>query len=101
MASLQIGLLIFPRMTQLDMTGPLQILSRVPGAQTHLVWKRCEPVETDARFSINPTVSFADCPQLDVLCVPGGFGVPDMMHDAEVLAFLRGQAEGARCRRAF
>ncbi|WP_420475418.1 DJ-1/PfpI family protein [Noviherbaspirillum sp. ST9] len=93
---IHIGFLLFPNVTQLDMTGPLQILSRVPGAKTHLVWKRYEPVETDARFTINPTVSFADCPQLDVLCVPGGFGVGDMVLDAEVLDFLRRQAEGAR-----
>lgn len=93
---IHIGFLLFPNVTQLDMTGPVQILSRVPGAQTHLVWKRREPVETDARFTINPTVSFDDCPQLDVLCVPGGFGVSDMMHDSAVLDFLRRQAEGAR-----
>ncbi|OWW23012.1 DJ-1/PfpI family protein [Noviherbaspirillum denitrificans] len=94
--NIHIGFLLFPNVTQLDLTGPAQILSRVPGAKTHLVWKRCEAVETDVRFSINPTVSFADCPQLDVLCVPGGFGVGDMVLDEEVLAFLRGQAEGAR-----
>ena len=95
-STLHIGFLLFPQVTQLDLTGPAQILSRLPGAKTHLVWKKCEPVETDARFTINPTTSFADCPQLDVLCVPGGFGVGDMMHDQEVLAFLRRQAEGAR-----
>lgn len=94
--TIHIGFLLFPNVTQLDLTGPAQILSRVPGAKTHLVWKRREPVETDVRFSINPTVSFDDCPQLDVLCVPGGFGVGDMVLDAEVLAFLRRQAEGAR-----
>ena len=93
---IHIGFLLFPRVTQLDLTGPAQILSRLPDAKTHLVWKQCEPVVTDAGFSINPTVSFADCPPLDVLCVPGGFGVTDMMHDAEVLAFLRRQAEDAR-----
>ena len=95
-ATLHIGFLLFPNVTQLDLTGPAQVLSRVPGAKTHLVWKTLAPVPTDVGFSINPTTSFADCPQLDVLCVPGGFGVEALFEDDETLSFLRRQAEGAR-----
>lgn len=95
-ATLHIGFLLFPNVTQLDLTGPAQVLSRVPGAKTHLVWKTLAPVPTDVGFSINPTTSFADCPQLDVLCVPGGFGVEALFEDEETLSFLRRQAEGAR-----
>lgn len=95
-ATLHIGFLLFPNVTQLDLTGPAQVLSRVPGAKTHLVWKTREPVPTDVGFSINPTTSFADCPQLDVLCVPGGFGVEALFEDEATLSFLRSQAEGAR-----
>jgi cyclohexyl-isocyanide hydratase len=91
-----IGFLLFPNVTQLDLTGPVQILSRVPGAQVHLLWKTREPVMTDAGFSINPTTAFADCPPLDVLCVPGGFGIKDLFGDADTLAFLRRQGEQAR-----
>lgn len=91
-----IGLLLFPQVTQLDLTGPAQFLSRVPGARIHLVWKDTAPVMTDAGFSINPTTAFADCPQLDVLCVPGGFGIVDLLGDAGTLDFLRQQAAGAR-----
>lgn len=94
--TLHIGFLLFPKVTQLDLTGPAQILSRVPGAQVHLVWQRLEPVVTDVGFSINPTVSFADCPPLDVLCVPGGFGVGAQLGDAITLDFLRHQAATAR-----
>ena len=94
--TLHIGFLIFPKLTQLDLTGPAQVLSRVPGAQVHLAWKRMEPLVTDVGFSINPTVTFADCPRLDVLCVPGGFGVLDQLQDEETLAFLRRQGEQAR-----
>ncbi len=72
---LQIGFLVFPDVTQLDLTGPAQVLSRVPGARVHLAWKTLEPMKTDVGFSLNPTTSFADCPPLDVLCVPGGMGV--------------------------
>jgi cyclohexyl-isocyanide hydratase len=95
-ASLQIGIALFPRVTQLDFTGPLQVFSSVPGAKVHLIWKRIEPVPSDSVLVITPTVTFADCPQLDVVCVPGGFGTDDMVNDEEMLTFLRKQAEGAR-----
>jgi cyclohexyl-isocyanide hydratase len=95
-ASLQIGLLVFPRVTQLDLTGPVQVFSSVPGAKVHLVWKRIEPVPSDSVLTLTPTVTFADCPQLDVICVPGGLGTDDMINDQETLDFLRKQAAGAK-----
>lgn len=95
-ATIQIGLLLFPNVTQLDLTGPAQVLSRVPGARVHLAWKSMAPVMTDAGFAICPTTAFADCPQFDVLCVPGGFGMKDLLDDEDTLAFLRRQAHGAR-----
>jgi cyclohexyl-isocyanide hydratase len=66
--------LLFPQVTQLDLTGPVQLFSRLPGATIDLAWHRMEPVVTDCGFSIVPTVSFADAPQADVLMVPGGRG---------------------------
>jgi cyclohexyl-isocyanide hydratase len=93
---LQIGLLIFPKVTQLDLTGPLQVFSSVPGAQVHLIWKRIEPVPTDSVLVLTPTTGFADCPQLDVICVPGGAGSDDMVNDEEMLDFLRRQAKEAQ-----
>ena len=95
-APLQIGLLVFPKVTQLDLTGPLQVFSSVPGAQVHLIWKRIEPVPSDSVLTLTPTVTFADCPQLDVICVPGGAGTDDMVNDEEMLAFLRKQAKHAK-----
>src|ERR1700737_5524070 len=95
-APLQIGLVLFPRVTQLDFTGPLQVFSSVPGAKVHLIWKRIEPVASDSVMMLMPTISFADCPQLDVICVPGGFGTDDMVNDEEVLDFLRRQSVGAK-----
>jgi len=92
----QIGILLYPNVTQLDATGPAQVLCRVPGAKLHMIWKTCDPVPTDAGFSIVPTTSFADCPQLDVICVPGGGGQVELMTDPETLDFLRKQAAGAR-----
>lgn len=93
---LQIGLLVFPKVTQLDLTGPVQVFSSVPGATLHLIWKRIEPVQSDSVLVLTPTMTFADCPQLDVICVPGGFGTDDLVNDEEVLAFLRKQAERAK-----
>jgi cyclohexyl-isocyanide hydratase len=95
---LQIGLLIFPKVTQLDFTGPLQVFSSLPAAvaRVHLVWKRIEPVASDSPLVLTPTMTFADCPQLDVICVPGGIGTDDLVNDEEVLAFLRAQAEAAK-----
>jgi cyclohexyl-isocyanide hydratase len=95
-APLQIGLLVFPKLTQLDLTGPLQVFSSVPGAQVHLIWKRIEPVRSDSVLVLTPTTTFADCPQLDVICVPGGVGTDDMIDDKEMLDFLRRQAAGAK-----
>lgn len=93
---LQIGFLVFPQITQLDFTGPLQVFSRVPDAKVHLIWKRIEPVPSDTVLSIMPTMTLAECPQLDVICVPGGYGTDDLMVDDEILEFLRTQAAGAR-----
>ncbi|TPQ41169.1 thiamine biosynthesis protein ThiJ [Bradyrhizobium guangdongense] len=93
---LQIGLLVFPRVTQLDLTGPVQVFSSVPGANVHLIWKRIEPVPSDSVLTLTPTTTYAECPQLDVICVPGGFGTDDLVNDEETLAFLRKQAGGAK-----
>jgi len=95
-APLQIGLVIFPKVTQLDLTGPVQVFSSLPGVKVHLIWKRIEPVPSDSVLVLTPTTTFADCPQLDVICVPGGAGTDDMVNDAEVLDFLRTQARGAK-----
>jgi cyclohexyl-isocyanide hydratase len=93
---LHIGLLLFPNLTQLDLTGPLQVFARMPGATVHLIWKRIEPVSSDTPLRLMPTVTYADCPPLDVICVPGGGGVDDLVGDDESLDFIRRQAEGAR-----
>src|ERR1700709_1106381 len=95
-APLQIGLLVFPNVTQLHFTGPLQVFAGLPGAKIHLIWKRIEPVPSDSVLMLTPTVTFADCPQLDVICVPGGAGTDDMVNDQEMLDFLRRQATGAK-----
>ena len=92
----QIGLVIFPRLTQLDLTGPVQVFSTMPEADIHLIWKRLEPVPSDSVITLMPTITFADCPQLDVICVPGGTGTDELVNDEEVLGFLQKQAKSAK-----
>ncbi len=89
---LQIGLLIFPRMTQLDMTGPYEAFARIPGAKVHLIWKRHEAVMSDTGMPLLPTVTLDDCPPLDVICIPGGPGQVDLMDDEEIISFVQQQA---------
>jgi cyclohexyl-isocyanide hydratase len=92
----QIGMLLFPRLTQLDMTGPYEVLARLPNAKVHLIARSLDPVMTDRGMAIVPTMTFAACPQLDVIMVPGGPGQQDLMEDAMVLEFLRHQARAAK-----
>ncbi|ARQ01393.1 DJ-1/PfpI family protein [Pseudorhodoplanes sinuspersici] len=85
---MQIGFVLFPKLTQLDLTGPAEVFYRVPGASVHLLWKTIEPVSSDRGMSILPTMRFADCTALDLICVPGGPGQIDLMDDKETLNFL-------------
>jgi cyclohexyl-isocyanide hydratase len=94
MTTFNIGFVIFPDLTQLDFTGPLQVLNRLPDAKIHIVAKSRDP--SDCGLSLLPTTTFADCPQLDLICVPGGGGVVDVMNDRETIDFVRKQAAGAR-----
>lgn len=91
-----IGMLIFPRLTQLDMTGPYEVLARLPNTAVHLVAHTLDPVKTDRGMMIVPTVTYADCPQLDVVMVPGGPGQQDLMEDPVALKFLQRQAATAK-----
>src|SRR5690349_16499163 len=93
---MNIGLLLYPELTQLDLTGPYEVFHRLPGATVHLVWKDLAPVRAQGGLSIVPTTTLATCPALDVICVPGGFGQVALMADEDVLAFLRTHARSAR-----
>lgn len=97
-ADINIAFVLFPNVTQLDFTGPLQVLSRVPGAKVHIVARTLAPVHTDAVLTLNPTCTFTTCPPVDVLVTPGGFGVDDAMNDPELMAFVK--REGARAKYA-
>lgn len=90
------GFLLFPNITQLDMTGPYEVFTKFPDSRVHLLWKTLDPVTAAGGMKLLPSTTFADCPQLDLVCVPGGAGMNALLNDEEVLDFLRRQAPGAR-----
>ena len=89
MDALDVAFVLFPNVTQLDLTGPVQVLSRLGNASVHLVARSTDPVMTDAGFSINPTCTYKDCPKPHIICVPGGAGADDAMLDNELIEWLR------------
>ncbi len=91
-----IVMLLYPGLTQLDLTGPFEVLRRAPDVQIHLAWKTVELVRSDSGLGLMPTTTFQACPQGDVLFVPGGGGQVPLMTDEPTLAFLRAQAEHAK-----
>jgi cyclohexyl-isocyanide hydratase len=90
------GMLIFPQLTQLDMTGPYEVLARLPNTKVLLVAHTMAPVTTDRGMQIVPSTTIAECPQLDLVMVPGGPGQQQLMEDAVVIEFLQRQARGAK-----
>jgi cyclohexyl-isocyanide hydratase len=96
-SKLRFGFLVFPNLQQLDLAGPYEMFSVLDVAkEVPLVWKSREPVLSTTGISFTPTCSFADCPKLDLICVPGGVGVNALLRDEAVLAFVRQQAASAR-----
>lgn len=93
---MRIAFLLFPDVTQLDLTGPAQVLSRIGDVSVELVWKTRDPVPTDAGFPLLPTATFDEIDSADILCIPGGFGTVAMMEDEEVLDWVRRIAADAQ-----
>ncbi|WP_025110376.1 isonitrile hydratase [Pseudomonas sp. H1h] len=94
--TLQIGFLLFPQVQQLDLTGPYDVLASLPDVKMHLIWKDLVPVTASTGLLLKPTISFDDCPDLDVICVPGGAGVGALMEDQRTLNFIKRQAAQAQ-----
>jgi cyclohexyl-isocyanide hydratase len=89
MEPIHVAFLLFPNVTQLDLTGPAQVLSRLGNTKIDLVARTRDPVPTDAGFDLLPTATFADVSRADILCVPGGFGTVAAMEDTETLDWVR------------
>jgi cyclohexyl-isocyanide hydratase len=91
-----LGLVFFPGMTSLDIIGPQQVLSPLPGIDTYRIWKTLDPITTDDGMVVLPDTTFANCPQLDILCIGGGLLQAAIEDDSELLAFLRKQGSTAK-----
>jgi len=92
-----IGFVIFRDVTQLDFTGPLQVLSRLPQSAIHIIAKSTAPVPSDCGLALVPTHSFLNCPPLDLICIPGGSeGVAGIINDGETIEFVRQKAGAAK-----
>lgn len=91
-----IGILVFPGVQQLDLTGPFEVFASLPDTKVHLIWKDRAPINSATGLILIPTMTLGECPKLDVICVPGGGGVNALLQDAEILGFLRTQAAQAR-----
>ena len=97
MSDFNVGFVIFPDLTQLDFTGPQQVLGRLPGSAMHIVAKSSDPVSSDSGLSLVPTHTFESCPRLDLICIPGGSaGVVRAMGDQETIEFVQQQANTAK-----
>lgn len=94
--TLRFGLLVFPHVQQLDLTGPYEVFASAKGTEVHLVWKTDDPIVSSTGLRLQPTTTFVECPALDVLCVPGGVGVNPLLNDEAVLDFVREKARAAR-----
>ena len=93
---ISVGIVLFEGVTQLDLTGPYEVFARMPNTTVHLLAATAKPVRTEWGLTIAPTAGFDDAPRLDVLCVPGGWGVDAQLEDARLLQFLRDRAPEAR-----
>jgi cyclohexyl-isocyanide hydratase len=94
MQPIKVAFLLYPNVTQLDLTAPAQLLSMAK-MKVELVARTRAPVATDSGFSILPTATIEECRAADVLCIPGGAGCHDVMDDDDQLCWAREVAQGA------
>ena len=90
------GFLIFEQVQLLDVTGPFDVLALVPDVTVHLVAKTLDPVTATSGLRLAPDLTFESCPSLDVLCVPGGNGITELLDDEHTLDFVRRRAAQVR-----
>ncbi|MCF1450866.1 DJ-1/PfpI family protein, partial [Agrobacterium vitis] len=87
--SIRFGILCFPNVQQLDLTGPYEIFGSARDARVDLVWKNTAPVRASTGLWLTPDLTFEEAPAFDVICVPGGGGVNPLLKDEETLDFVR------------
>ncbi|ODA30655.1 thiamine biosynthesis protein ThiJ [Veronia pacifica] len=86
---LSIGIFLYPNMTMLDAYGPLQVLAVSRQFNVFTFAKHAKPLPSDAHVDLLPHYGFADCPNIDVLIVPGSANPIEQIKDVEVISRLR------------
>ena len=85
-----IAIPLFPQFTALDGIGPYEVLQRIPGNEITFIGHRRGVVRSDNGFlGIEVDATFGELPSPDVVVFPGGFGTRALMHDDEVLDWVR------------
>lgn len=87
---------LYPKLTQLDFTGPFEVLQRLPGARVVVASREGGTLTSDSGLSFANLTRLSELAACDVICVPGGYGVTDALRDAEYLAQVRRLAQSAR-----
>lgn len=92
----RVAMLLFPNLTQLDLTGPYEVLTRLPGAEVSLVWKSLDSVISSTGLRLTPTTTLLEAAAADILFIPGGNGLVPLLRDPEIIEFVRQRAATAR-----
>jgi len=93
---MHVNFLLFPGLTQLDLTGPYEVLARTPGLEIDLVSTSMDPVRSDRGLAILPTVTMERARPCDLLVVPGGPGTDDAIIDSRWVEFTARQGVNAK-----
>lgn len=92
-----IGMLLFPNLTQLDLSGPYEVFGRLPGVRILLLAKELKPIKSDTGLALMPTDRLDECADtLDLLFIPGGPGISQVMTDQGYISFIQRKAAHAR-----
>ncbi len=95
------GVLVFNQVEELDFVGPWEMLtmwSKFAGGPDNclIVAESLAPIACAKGLSINPHVSFGDCPALDYLLVPGGQGTRQEVNNPALIEFVANQAKNCK-----
>lgn len=94
--SLTVGVVMYPGLTQLDLTAPYEVFNRMSDTKVLLLASSMTPVRTEWGLMLAPDMTFDDAPALDIVLVPGGWGVNEQLEQPDLIGFLRQRAPRAR-----
>ena len=98
-----IGIVLFNDIEVLDFCGPFEVFSvtrlneekrreDLSPFNVLLVAEKTEPIVTTGNMKVIPDYTFENCPKLDILCVPGGWGTRNELKNPTMLDWLRTRA---------